>query len=572
MRPKPALAASIAVIVAFALPTGASASVTNTRIVSGPTGTISTDSVTFSFDSPERGGFECRLDSSDRDDWHRCSSPKSYAGLADGPHRFEVRALNHHCQPDPTPAVATFTVQTDTTPPETTIASGPSGTIGTDSAIFGFDSSEVGGSFECRLDSGAESDWTACTSPQAYFSLTDGPHEFEVRATDAAGNTDPTPALATFTTDTTPPETTIAAAPSGTIAANSASFEFESTEAGGFQCRLDSTDDAEWGPCTSPQAYTALADGPHSFEVRSTDDSGNVDPTPASASFTVDTTPPETTIGSGPTGTVEATSASFAFSSSEAGSFECRLDSVDPGAWSTCVSPKSYSGLADGSHGFEVRAVDALGNTDPTPAAASFIVYTGPPKPVAGQTLNVEPVEGTVELLCPGESSFAPLTAFKQIPVGCLINTRHGVVDLTASKGSSEELQGAHFWGGVFIATQGEGDDQAVELKLAGKRMCERRGGKGKPVATVSASGKHGRRLWGSGKGNYSTSGSYGSATVRGTTWLVVDRCDASTLIKVAEGVVAVRDFVKGKLLTLTAGQEYVAKALIPRLDPDALN
>ncbi|MET0557535.1 MAG: hypothetical protein ABW065_02520 [Solirubrobacterales bacterium] len=181
-------------------------------------------------------------------------------------------------------------------------------------------------------------------------------------------------------------------------------------------------------------------------------------------------------------------------------------------------------------------------------------------------------MEGNVELQCPGESAFAPLTAFKQIPVGCLINTRHGVVDLTASKGSSKQLQGAHFWGGVFVATQEEGDDQPVGLKLAGRRMCERRGSNGKPVATVSGSGKHGRRLWGSGKGNYTTSGSYGSATVRGTTWLVVDRCDASTLIKVAEGVVAVRDLVREKSLTLTAGQEYLAKALIPRLDPSAFN
>jgi hypothetical protein len=484
MPRKPALVASIAVLALIALPSGGSASVTNTRITSGPDGTtIFTDSATFTFTSPEDGGFECRLDSSDPAAWTPCSSPRSYSSLADGPHRFEVRALNRAGHPDPTPAAATFTVKTDTEPPETTITGGPDGTIATAAAIF----------------------------------------------------------------------------------------SFESSEPGTFECRLDSDEEEGWEPCSSPQSYTSLADGPHNFEVRASDEAGNTDPTPATAAFAVDTTPPETTITTAPSGTIEVSSASFGFTASEAGSFQCRLDSNDPGAWSACTSPQSYSALADGSHTFEVRASDELGNTDPTPAVAGFSVYTGPPKPVAGQSFDLEPVEGTVELQCPGEDTYSQLVGFKQVPVGCLINTRHGVVDLTASKGSSGELQGAHFWGGVFVASQDEGDDQVVGLKLAGRRMCERRGTRGKPVASVSRAQRHGRKLWGSGKGNYTTSGSYGSATVRGTTWLVVDRCDASTLIKVAEGVVSVRDFVKEKSLTLTAGQQYIAKASIPRLDPDGL-
>ena len=314
-----------------------------------------------------------------------------------------------------------------------------------------------------------------------------------------------------------------------------------------------------------------MADGSHNFEVRATDLAGNVDPTPAVAGFAIDTASPETVISSAPSGTIETSSASFAFEASELGSFECRIDSNDPAAWSACTSPQSYASLADGNHLFEVRATDALGHVDPTPAFAAFSIYTGPPKPVAGKTFNLEPVEGEIELQCPGEDASAPLTGFKQVPMGCLINTRHGVVDLTASKGSSNELQGAHFWGGVFVATQDEGDNQTVGLKLAGRRMCEHRGAGKEATARISSSGRHGRRLWGSGKGNYSTSGSYGSATVRGTTWLVVDRCDSSTLVKVAEGTVAVRDFVKDKSVTLTAGEQYIAKAPIPRLNPDAL-
>jgi len=296
-----------------------------------------------------------------------------------------------------------------------------------------------------------------------------------------------------------------------------------------------------------------------------------------------------TRIVSGPSGTIASDSATFVFASPEGGGFECRLDGGD---WEACVSPTTYSALADGPHSFAVRALNRPGHPDPTPTIATFTVETepelpepeplvapaapvvldtGPPDPVAGETLNLEAQKGNVQLQCPGEDSYSQLVGFKQVPVGCLINTRNGVVDITASKGASGELQNADFWGGVFVATQPKGDDQEVGLKLAGKRMCERRGSDKKPVARASRSGRSGRKLWGSGKGNYTTSGSYGSATVRGTTWLVVDRCDSSTLIKVAEGTVAVRDFVKEKSLTLTTGEQYLAKALIPRLNPDAL-
>jgi len=473
---KPALAALIALAAFFALQSGASASVTNTRIVSGPTGTVATDSVTFAFTSPEGGGFQCRLDGGE---WSACSSPQTYSDLVDGPHTFKVRALNPPGHPDPTPASRTFTVETFVPdPPETTIVSGPTGTIATNSAIFSFESDQPG-TFECRLDSDEAAAWTACESPQLYSDLADGAHSFEVRAVNEAGEPDPTPAAQSFATDTEAPETKITAAPSGTIPTGTAAFDFEAPGAAGFQCRLDGSE------------------------------------------------------------------------------------------WSGCESPNTYHGLGQGSHAFEVRGIDAVGNTDPSPASADFAVDLGPPKPEAGKTFNVEPVDGTVELQCPGEDQYSRLTSFKQVPMGCLVNTRHGTIGLTSSKGSSGDLQDAVFWGGVFVVTQKEGDNQTVELKLAGKRMCEKRSTARKPVARASGKRRGGRRAWGSGKGDYETSGSYGSATVRGTTWLVVDRCDASTLFKVAEGTVWVQDFVKDKEIVLDAGEQYIAKAPIPRLNPN---
>jgi len=94
-----------------------------------------------------------------------------------------------------------------------------------------------------------------------------------------------------------------------------------------------------------------------------------------------DGTPPETTIADA---TVVGGSAHFSFSSNEAGShFECRLDG---GGFDPCASPADYSGLAGGSHTFSVRAIDAAGNVDSTPASRAFDVAGTAAAAGGGQT------------------------------------------------------------------------------------------------------------------------------------------------------------------------------------------
>ena len=82
--------------------------------------------------------------------------------------------------------------------PTTTITSGPNAGTNDPTPTFNF-SSQPGTSFACKLDDG---DYSACSSPTTTSHLTDGSHTFDVRATDPAGNTDPTPASQTFTVRT----------------------------------------------------------------------------------------------------------------------------------------------------------------------------------------------------------------------------------------------------------------------------------------------------------------------------------------------------------------------------------
>lgn len=82
---------------------------------------------------------------------------------------------------------------------------------------------------------------------------------------------------------------------------------------------------------------------------------------------------PNTKITSGPSGLDPLRSATFDFKATVGGAtFQCSLDGK---AWSSCASPKEYTGLALGPHKFRVRAL-TKGSVDPTPAVRSFTVET----------------------------------------------------------------------------------------------------------------------------------------------------------------------------------------------------
>ncbi len=176
------------------------------------------------------------------------------------------------------------------------------------------------------------------------------------------------------------------------------------------------------------------------------------------------------------------------------------------------------------------------------------------PKPKNGETVVVAPAAGKVKIKFPGKKKFVPLTEIQEIPVGAVVDATKGKVRLTSIDANGNE-QSAVFFGGVFKVVQRSGGGLVV-LKLLDTFACPATAS----GSTATASGAGGRgKLWGSGHGNFRTEGNNGAATVRGTIWLVEDRCDETTFFRTRRGVVSVRDFITGKTVAVPAGKTYTA-------------
>ncbi len=336
----------------------------DTRITQAPAMFSKDEVARFEFTSNLAAAkFVCRIDDKQPVD---CTSPFSKK-LDDGSHRFSVRANDGNGTSDDSPAEHLWTI--DTVAPKTTLTVAPPATDNSTMVTFEFSANEDNVTFECSLDGRA---FATCRSGDSFGPLADGDHTFAVRAKDRAGNVDASPAKHSWDVDTTMPDTTLLSGPPNASPSRLATFTFTSPDAGAgaiFECALDND---PFFFCTSPRTYFALREGDHTFQVRVRDGVGNVDPTPATDTWRVDLTPPRTMITSGPSGSIAATSASFTFTSNEADvTYACSLDGA---AFAPCTSPYNATGLAEGNHGFAVRATDAATHDDPSPATASWTV------------------------------------------------------------------------------------------------------------------------------------------------------------------------------------------------------
>jgi hypothetical protein len=181
----------------------------------------------------------------------------------------------------------------------------------------------------------------------------------------------------------------------------------------------------------------------------------------------------------------------------------------------------------------------------PVPTPAPIATPTPEPTPVAGKSVGAESVKGKVLVKVPGSEEFVELDD-SVIKNGALVDTRKGTVEITRSDG-----QVAKFFDGIFKLTQAGG---ITTLTLSEQLDCRKKG-----KASAAAKKPKTRKLWGDGKGKFRTRGQYSAATVRGTKWLVTDTC-TSTITKVSQGVVKVRDEVKKKTIIVRKGKSYTAR------------
>jgi hypothetical protein len=422
--------------------------------------------------------------------------------------------------------------------------------------------------YECRhvFPDGSD-EVESCESPWVRRDLIEGSHTMSVVAVDAGGPGDETLGDSwTFTVDQTGPETTIDSGPSGATRETSAMFTFGSAEPEAtFRCRhVPPSGEAEEGACASPLELNDLAEGTHRFEVVAEDALGNPDATPATRTWTVDTRAPQP----GVSATAVGDAATMSFAAEPGTTYTCALAGPgQDGAFRPCASPQSYSGLQPGDYRFTLRAVDAAGNvsesqrtfsiTQVLPAQTPTPTPTRPPapRPEFGETVVVRPVSGRIRVKRPGSNEFVELGSADDIPFGSEVDTKRGRIQLTAIPIEGKPAQRAVFYAGIFVIRQrGTVIDLVLSEELA---PCPR----ARRSAEASQTRKpKKRKLWGDGRGRFRTTGRYSAATVRGTKWLVEDRC-AGTRTTVRQGVVAVRDRVRKRTVLVRQGRSYLARA-----------
>jgi hypothetical protein len=190
--------------------------------------------------------------------------------------------------------------------------------------------------------------------------------------------------------------------------------------------------------------------------------------------------------------------------------------------------------------------------------------------PVLGKSVGASVVSGKVFVSVPAGSAFAgvavpgikgrrfvPLTGARQLPVGSFVDTRKGTVSLTSASKKAGQFFFGTFSEGVFAALQARSGLTDLPLKGSSFSTCAGAAGN---RASAALSRRAIRRIHSNASGRFRTRGRYSAATVRGTEWDTIDRCDG-TLTKVKRGTVVVRDFRKRRNITVTAGKSYLARA-----------
>jgi hypothetical protein len=184
--------------------------------------------------------------------------------------------------------------------------------------------------------------------------------------------------------------------------------------------------------------------------------------------------------------------------------------------------------------------------------------------PQANTSVGAAPTTGTILIKLPGHHGYKRLVAGELIPVGSVIDARHGTILIESSLGDGEVASGL-FSAGIFEVTQPRGGsftDLRLESSFAACRSTQlkaplARGAAKKPKAKAKRSHKVVNQVFGNAHGQFATQGHYATAADEGTAWRTSDRCDG-TQIAVSAGQVVVTNLRTHRHFTLTAGQRHL--------------
>ena len=374
----------------------------DTKIITEVSSSIKRDYITFQFEGNDRQTPKEKLKYSWRIDlgkWSEFSTQTSVylSNLADGAHSFEVKAKDESGNEDATPAKVFFEVAEQE--PDTVIID-PLEIVESSDVMFRFSGTDPQTpteklQYSWRVDNLKWSPFSTETITNL-TNLSNGMHQFDVKARDEDGNEDSSYAKAVFrvAVNIEFPITEITEKifePNG-----NSTFRFKGTDTQTpdklqYVWWVDKWNDLdEWSPFL-PETTTHetivylsnLPEGKYRFQVKAMDADNNSDPTPAGASFEIIIPKiPEATITNAPTELLRTSEYTFHFNAKNLQSlvqYSWRLDGRE---WSK-FSPKpkasvTVMNLTNGVHLFQVKAKDAEGNEVPTPAEISFEVGMPP--------------------------------------------------------------------------------------------------------------------------------------------------------------------------------------------------
>jgi Ca2+-binding RTX toxin-like protein len=181
-------------------------------------------------------------------------------------------------------------------------------------------------------------------------------------------------------------------------------------------------------------------------------------------------------------------------------------------------------------------------------------------RPKRRDSAVVLPTTGTLQMSPAGIVRRVPLQDKVVLPLKSVVDTVAGAVKVQSAP-TARRIETASLEDGAFDITQTRAKVAITQFSLQGGdfSVCPTAGRRASAAAGKKASTRTVRVLWANAKGKFRTKGRTASATVRGTQWETVDRCDG-TLIKVRKGAVAVRDQVKKKTVVVKAGDSYLAR------------